>query len=92
MGGLHRCPGPGSGHRGFSLGGGDHNHPLLAWLQPAAQGISEGPPPLAATRNSGGRGAGPRAGHMEVPERAPAHQGGSKARVMAHGRASGMVT
>ena len=38
MGGLHRCPGPGSGYRGFSWGEGDHNHPLPAWLQPAARG------------------------------------------------------
>ena len=77
---------------GFPGGVGDHNHPLPAWLQPAARGISEGPPPFAARGNSGGRGVGPRAGHMEMPERAPAHQGGNKAPLMAHGRASSEVT
>ena len=92
MGGLHRCPSPGSGHRRFSWGEEDHNRPLPAWLQPAPRGISEGPPQMAATGNTGGRGVGPREGHVEMPERAPAHQGGSRAPVMAHGRASRDVT
>ena len=80
MGGPHRCPDPRSSHRGFSWGEGDHNHPLPVWLQPAAWGISEGPPPLAARGNSGGQGVGPRAGYMEVPERAPAHHGAARRR------------
>ena len=66
--------------------------PLPAWLQQAPRTISGGPPSLAATGNSRGWGVGPRARYMEVPERAPAHQGGSKAPVMAHGRASDEVT
>ena len=92
MGGVHRCPDPGSGPRGFLCGEGDHNHPLPARLQPAEQGIPEGQPLLAATESSRGRGAGPRAGCKKAPDPALAHQGGSGAPVLGHGRASSEVT
>ena len=77
---MHRCPDPGSGHRGFLWGeGGITILPSPARLQPAEQGIPEGQPPLAATESGRGRGAGPRTGRKQATDSAPAHQGGSGA-------------
>ena len=101
----HPLPAQNSGSLpAVSWGGGDHNHPrptqaaaghvedAMGKGKPSSPFPSEQPRAAAPAgpRGRPGRGDTPPIGGTRVP--APAHQGGSKTPILAHGRASHKVT